>query len=144
MDGELDIAWLGEGLIPGRRRALAAHPGTVGDRLDRLDGDVALGAGRLEGVEVLGEVAVLHRDVVEGQQHGVEVEADQAAAVRSRDLSAVAGDADRPHEALLAGFDGSVDHAARAQCGVPLDRVGEVVHLPEVDVVAAQPLQRPL
>ena len=59
-----------------------------------------------------------------------------------RDLRPVPGDADEAHEPLLAGLHRGLDHAARTQRGVPVDRVGEVVELPEVDVVHAHSVER--
>ena len=55
-----------------------SQPGPVGDRLDRLDGDVTLLAGREQCVEVFGVVGVLHGQIVIGKQNRVEVEAFNA------------------------------------------------------------------
>ena len=60
------------------------------------------------------------------------------------DLGAVAGDADEAHQALFAGLDGRVDDAARAEGRVPLDRIGQVVQLPQVDAVHLQAVERAL
>ena len=57
------------------------------------------------------------------------------------DLCAVAGDADEAHQALFAGLDGRVDDAARAEGRVPLDRVRQVVQLPQVDAVHLQAIE---
>jgi hypothetical protein len=56
----------------------------------------------------------------------------------------VAGDPDPPDEALLAGFDGGLERPAGAQGDVPLDRIGQGVQLPQVDVVHAHPVQGPV
>ena len=100
----------------------------------------AFSAGSLQRVEVLEEITVLHCEEVKRQQDGVEVEAGEAAAVRRCNLSAVAGDADRPYQALRPGLNRGIDDTSGAEGGVPLDGIGEVMQLPEVDVVDAQPV----
>ena len=62
----------------------AALPRPVGEALDRLQRDVALGADRGQRLERLRVARVLHLDVVVRAQHGVEVEALQAAPVHRR------------------------------------------------------------
>ena len=86
----------------------------------------------------------MQRHEVVGQQHRVEIEPLQAAAMRCCDLRAVARYADGSHEALLARLDGRVDRPAWAQRGVPLDRVGQVVQLPQIDVIHTESVERPL
>ena len=61
-----------------------------------------------------------------------------------RDLCTVAGDADESHQAFVARLDGRLDHAAWAERSVPIDRVRQVVQLPQIDVVDAQPIERSL
>ena len=91
--------------------------------------------------EVLGVVLVLHCHVVVGQEHRVEIETFQRAPVRRSNLEPVPGYADEADEAFVPGGYGSLDCATRAQRYVPFDRVGEVVHLPQVDVVDAHAFQ---
>jgi hypothetical protein len=62
--------------------------------------------------------------------------------MRRCDLRAVPGDADEPHEALLARLDAGVKAASRAQRRVPVDRIGKTVELDEIDLLHAHPLQR--
>jgi len=118
------------------------HPRAIGDGLDGLNGDVPFGTGGLQGIEVVGVIAALHGQEVVGEQDGVEVEPLEAATMGGRDLAAVAGDADPADKALLSRLDGCFNDAARAQRLVPLNRVGEVVELPQVDVVHAESVQR--
>ena len=93
-------------------------------------------------VEGLRVARVLHLHAVVRAQHRVEVEALEAALVHLRDAEAVAGDADVPHQALLARLDARLQRAARAQRDVPLDHVAQVVQLDRVDVVDPEPLER--
>ena len=48
---------------------------------------------------------------------------------------------DEADKAFFTGGHGSLDCATRAQGYVPFDRVGEVVHLPQVHVVDAHTFQ---
>ena len=64
--------------------------------------------------------------------------------MRRGDLAAVAGDTDPADEALLPGFNGGLERPARAQGDVPLDRIGQGVQLPQVDMVDAHPVQGPV
>ena len=93
-------------------------------------------------LERLGVPRVLHLHVVVGGEDGVEGEALQAAPVHLRHRQPVAGDADEPHQALLPRLDGRLQGAVRAQRGVPLDDVDQVVQLDRVDPVDAEPVQR--
>ncbi len=117
-------------------------PGGVGDGLDRLDGDVALTTQGGECLEVGAVRLVLHHGVAVGQQHRVEIEALQRLPVRRGDRPAVAGDADVAYQALIAGGNGRFQRPARAERGLPLVRVDQVVELDQVNVVNVQPLQR--
>ena len=58
------------------------------------------------------------------------------------DLKSVAGHADGANEALFFRFDGGIDDTAWAEGYVPFDGVGEVVKLPEVDIVDAHAFER--
>jgi hypothetical protein len=64
--------------------------------------------------------------------------------VRRGDLAAVAGHPDPADEALLPRFDGGLERPAGAQGDVPLDRIGQGMQLPQVDVVDAQPVKGPV
>jgi len=64
--------------------------------------------------------------------------------MRSDDLGSVAGDADEADESLLPSLDRRLQRAAGAERSVLLNRIREVVELPQVDVVDPQALQRPL
>ncbi len=55
---------------------------------------------------------------------------------------AVPGDADEADEPFVARFDGCLERAALAQCGLPLGRIDEVVELEQVDVVDSEPVER--
>src|SRR5437870_1051701 len=121
-----------------------ATPGAVSDRLDGLNRAILLLARRLERIEVLRVVARLDRREVVRQQDRVEVESLQAAAMGGRDLRAVARDADEPHETFLARLDGRVDSPAGAERVIPLDRIGQIVQLPQVNMVDLHTLERAL
>ena len=142
MDGEVDVALLGERLVPRRRRVLAALPRRSREALDRLQRDVALGARPRQLLERLRVARVLHLHVVVRAQHAVEAEPLEAARVHLRDREPVAGDADERDQALAAGLDRRLQRAAGAERDVPLDHVDEVVELDRVDVVDAEPLER--
>ena len=114
---------VGQRLVPGRRGVLAALPRRAGEALDRLQRDAALGTEHGQLVERLRVARVLHLHEVVRAQHGVEVEALQAALVHLRDAEAVAGDADEADQALLARLDARLQRAARAERDVPLDHV---------------------
>ena len=60
------------------------------------------------------------------------------------DARAVAGDADEPHESLVARLRQRFDRAARAVCSVELVGLDEVVQLDEVDAVDTETFERPL
>src|ERR1700737_4464225 len=62
--------------------------------------------------------------------------------MRRRDLRAVPGYADVSHQALLTCLDARVECTPRAEGGIPLDRVGEVMELNEIDPIHAQALER--
>src|SRR5947199_40162 len=55
---------------------------------------------------------------------------------------AVAGNTYTSDQPLLFGFDRRLDHATRAERDVPLDGVGQVVELPQVDMVHAHAIKR--
>jgi hypothetical protein len=57
--------------------------------------------------------------------------------VGSRDLGAVAGHPNGFDQPLLERLGGGVDGSARAECSVPFDGVGQVMQLPQVDVIDA-------
>ncbi len=61
--------------------------------------------------------------------------------MRRSDLSAVARDAYESNQSLLPSLKRSFDNAARAQRHIPLNRVGEVVELPEVNVVDSEAVE---
>ena len=119
----------------------ASEPWPQGDRLDRLEGDLALGACPGQGLEVLGVVGLAHGHDVVRQQDRVKVKSREGATVAGRDLDAVAGDADEFHQSLVTCLDGGLDRAARAEGGVPLDWIGKAVQLPQVDMIDAEALQ---
>src|SRR5882762_293416 len=54
------------------------------------------------------------------------------------------GDSDPLHKTLVARFDGGVDRTTWAEGCVPLNGIGEAVQLPQVHVVDAEPVQRPM
>src|SRR5438552_7344179 len=80
---------------------------------------------------------ILHHDVAVRKQDRVKVETLEAAKVCRGDLTTVTGDADKPHQPLLARLDASFECALRAQRSVPFDRVGETVELDEIHAVDA-------
>ena len=104
---------------------VALHPWPVRDGLDGLNSDTALLGDFQDGLEVLAVIRILHRRVVVGQQHRIEVEAIEAAPVRGGDLRAVAGHPDPLDQTFLAGSERRIESALRAQSLVPLDRIGE-------------------
>ena len=144
MHRQVDILLVLQWLVPCTMRAFAAQPGLVGNRLDRLYSDIALLAGRDQGIEVFSIVGLLHGDIVVREQDRVKVEAFEAAPVRGSNLQAMPGDADCPYQSLLFGLDGSIDSAARAQRRVPFDRIDQVMQLPQVHVIDVHAFQRAL
>src|SRR6267378_1951818 len=60
----------------------------------------------------------------------------------SSDLRAVAGHADALDQTLFASLDGGINRATWAERSVPLDRVGQIVQLPQIDVVDLHMLER--
>ena len=62
----------------------------------------------------------------------------------SRHLQAVAGDPYGSHQPPLSRLHRSLQDAAGAEGGVPLDGIREVVELPQVYAVYAQTVQRAL
>ena len=143
MDGDLDVRRVGERLVPGRGGLRPAFPRRERDGLDRLHRDAALRAHLRERLELLGVALILQLADVVRQEHGVEREALEAAPVHRGDREAVAGDADEADEALLARLDGGLERAVRRQRDLPVDHVDEVVELDQVDVVDAEPVERP-
>src|SRR5215471_6654034 len=142
--GEIDVRLRLQWLVPGAVGPRPAQPWPQGNRLDRLHGHLALTADLHHRLEVLRVVGQLHGEVVAGQQDGVEVEAAQAATDGGGDLDTVAGDTDPAHEALLSCLDGRIYRAAGAEGGVPFDRIGQAVELPQVYVVDPQAVERPV
>ena len=51
------------------------------------------------------------------------------------------GDADEADEPFLARFDRGLQSPTFAQRGLPIDDVGQVVQLQQVDVIDAQPIE---
>ncbi len=92
----------------------ATHPGFVGNRFDRLHGDVALLAGLDQCIEVRGIVRILHREVVVRQQHRVKVETLQAAPMCGSYLRAMARDTDGADQPLCPGLDAGFDRSTWA------------------------------
>src|SRR4030095_13946488 len=93
-------------------------------------------------VERLPVTLVLSHEEVVRQEHGVEVEASQAAPVHGGDGPAMAGHADEARQALLARLDQSLQRAARAHGLVPVARVPKRVQLDHIHVVYPQPVER--
>ena len=58
------------------------------------------------------------------------------------DAQPVAGDADEPHEPLVACRGERLDRTARTERDLPLVGLDEVVQLDQVDLVDAHPLER--
>ena len=132
--------WSGSYQVDRRVRPVA--PVAQRDRLDRLHRDAALLAGRVERVEVLGVVA--------GSASSRSCRA--AAPSRSRSARGCAGawrrSARRGRSRRCGGRGPAraprrgLQRAAGAERDVPLDGVGQVVQLQQVDVVDPHPLQR--
>ena len=141
MHGQIDICRIGERLVPRGRRLRTTVPGRERDRLDRLHGDPAFRAHRGQSLELRRVAFVLQLAEVVGEQHRVEREPLERAAVHGRDREPMPGDADEANEPFLAGFDGCLQRATLAQCELPLDDVDEVVQLEQIDVVDTQPLE---
>src|SRR6516225_6860863 len=57
------------------------------------------------------------------------------------DLASVPGDADEPHQALLARFDAGFERAVRTERDVPFDCVSQAVELDQINSFYAQPLK---
>src|SRR5207245_9049701 len=93
-----------------------------------------------KGVEVLRVVGELQGHEVVRQQNGIEVESIQGSAVVGGDLRSVSGDPDPSDKSLVARLHGRFDHSTGAERRVPFDRIGEVVELPEGDVVDPEPV----
>ena len=92
---EVDVGLLGQRLVPGRRGRLLRAPRAARDALDRLHRDVALAAERR--VDARRRPRTARRCTITwlyGQEHGVEREALEAAAVHLGDRQSVAGHAD--------------------------------------------------
>ena len=115
---------------------------TAGDRLDGLRRDLALSAHRSQRLDVGPVLRDLHQREVEREQHGVEVEAFETAQVHVRDAQAVAGDADEPHETLVACRGERLDGATGSERDLPLVGLDEVVELDHVDVGDVHALER--
>ncbi len=122
---------------------LAAVPRRERDRLDRLQGDAALGA---HGGELPRSRRRSARPASGRSCRGASTESNgkrsRLRTVHPRHRQAVAGDADEADEALVARLDGRLERAAFAQRGLPLDHVDEVVQLDQVDVVDAEAVER--
>src|SRR5579862_3742708 len=58
------------------------------------------------------------------------------------DLRAVTGDADKPHQPLRSRFDQRLERAACSQSRRPFILGDQVVHLDQIDLIDAQPLER--
>ena len=86
-------------------------------------------ADRGERLEVRRVSFVLHLTEVVREQHGVEREALERAAVRRGDREPMPGDTDEADESLLTRFDRGLQRTTFAQRGLPLDDVGQVVQL---------------
>ena len=80
-------------------------PRAARDALDRLHRDVALAAQREQALDVGGVLLVTRDDVAVREEHGVEREALEAAAVHLGDREPVAGHADEADEPLVARLD---------------------------------------
>ena len=128
----IDVALVLERLIPGGSGPFATPPRTTRDRLDRQHGDIPLRADGCNLLERGGIVRVLHHDVAVRKQNGVKVEPFEAPKMGGSDLGAVAGDADEPHQTLIARLETSLQRTVRTQRGVPFDRIGQAVKLDEI------------
>jgi hypothetical protein len=105
--------------------------------------DIAPGAfleQRLRALPVFGDGP---QHEVQGEHHGVEVEAPERLEMRARSVVGVPGDAEPPRQPLLAGrhqrFEGPTLGRARVE-------IGELAHgvkLVEIEPIRAQPLQGP-
>ena len=89
------------------------------DALDRLHRDAALGARLRERLEVLRVERIPQLANVVRQQHRVEREPLEAAAVHRGDRETVTGDADESHETLVARLDRRLERAAVAAAPSP-------------------------
>src|SRR5437870_2815882 len=138
----VDVGPLLERLVPRRVRPRGRGPGPASDRLDDLDRDVPLSAETQHLLEVSPVALLLGHEKVVRQQHGVEVEAREAAPVHRGDRPAVTGHPDEAREPLLAGLDESLQRASRPHDLIPVVGVAQGVELDQVDVVDAQPLER--
>ena len=61
--------------------------------------------------------------------------------MRRGDLGAVASDANETDQSLFARLDRGFDHAARTQGAIPFNRIGQIVQLPEIEVIDSQSIQ---
>jgi hypothetical protein len=129
-------------LIPGLPIAGGAGcPGSARYRLDRLDGNVALFAKGDRGLKVCGIGWVIRAEPVPGHEHGIEVEALEAAPMHCRHRPAVSRHADKSDQPLLACLQHRFQRPAGRERLLPLIRMGERVELQKVDVVGAKPLE---
>src|SRR2546430_13301331 len=76
-------------------------------------------------------------------QHGVEVEAREAAPVHRGDRPAVTGHADEAREPLLAGLDESLQPASRPHGLIPIVRGAQRAELDQADAGDPPPLNPP-
>src|SRR5262249_58706588 len=137
-------ACAGERPAPAEPPLAVALPAAAGNRLDRLHGDAATWAERAQLLELGGIVGRPHHREVVRQQHRVEGEALEAAAVHLGHPRAMTGDADEPDQTRRARFHQGFERTARTERDLPFALVDEVVELNQIDLVDAQPLARAL
>ena len=135
---------VGQGLVPRVGGAASLGPAPAGHRLDRLDGDVPLGA---LGQQRL-DVAAVARRPAAAWFYGNRTESKSKRSRLRRCIpamrSSVPGDADEAHEPLVAGPDEGLQRAAGPDRHLPLVGLDQVVQLDQVDPVDPEALERPL
>ena len=143
--GPVDGGRVAEGLVPGEPPALVVvPPAATGDGLDRLHGGAPLPARRPQGLDVGAVTGIPQQDGAVGQEHGVERERLEAALVHAGDAQPVPGDPDVAHEVLVPRRRHGLDHTTGGEGRLPLVVLHQVVDLDELDVIGAQPGERPL
>ena len=105
MDCEVDVCLFFEGLIPGVARLRAVAPGGAGDRFDGLYRHISFFAGPQKLNKISSIAGILHHGVIVREKHRVEIEALQGGFVQASDVSAVTGDANKPHQSLFSSLD---------------------------------------